>query len=324
MEFLMNNLFLLPMGTAVILSLLGMSMNNPNKKPKELPVYDALKSSFDNYLSNAINELSYKPPFVWLMPENPEDEKARNIDAMINKAGFQDKMNYRVLQTSQVLLLILAVIATLVFGVFVDNSKFLFKILMNIDIEGGMTTFVAVGVIMLLLAFVPRIYIKFKADGNHAKFISELPILQLFIILMIRSRRTVPEIFYTLSKSEMRYKPIFERAYRIFLRDRRAAFVYLRGAFDGTPITDSISVLETFDEYSKEESAQILDNQLTSIVDQVATLKKNRNVLLGLVTEGSIMLPFAAIMLLVVTPIVIYGLNSMNAATNMGMAEVGA
>lgn len=317
--FLQENVYLLPLICAMFVALLGYASYAPRKvktnEGVEL-VYDKLDSSFDNYISNFINELSYKAPFTWFIPEDPTSEKAAALDSTISKAGYSNKMNYRVLQTAQFILLAIALIVTLFLSVFVDNAKLLIKFLFNVEVTGGATSFLLIGAVMIMLAFVPRLVIKTKADSNHTKFIGDLPVLQLFIILMIRSNRTIPEVFYVLSKSDMRYKDIFAHAYRIYLRDRKDAFDYLRNVFYKTPFVDSLTILETFDEYSREESVKVLDNQLTNIVDEVATLKKNKNVLLGLITEGSVALPFMAIMLLGIVPVLMYGLNNMSSATN--------
>lgn len=315
---LYENLYIIPLIMAFAIAFYGLILSMPKKNMTEKLVvsYDGLSSLFNNYISNTIYEISFKAPFVWFIPEDPECEKAKSIDSTITKAGYTNIMNYRVLQAGQFLLLIFAFFATLILGTFIDSTAVVFEFLFNIKIEGGGSTYLVVGAILMLLALVPRLYINTKASSNHSKFVSDLPVLQLFIILMIRSKRTVPEIFFVLSKSEMRYKDIFSRAYRIFLRDRQQAFVYLRSVFYNTPISDSLSILETFDNYSKEESAQMLDNQLESIIEEVASLKKNKNVLLGLLTEGSIALPFASLMVLGVVPIIVYGLNAMTTATN--------
>lgn len=326
MEFLRQNIYLIPLGMAFIIAIYGLILTSPKKLKDEkmIMTYDGLNSLFNNYISNAVYEISFKSPFTQFVPEDPECEKARSIDATIAKAGFSNVMNYRVLQTGQILLFILAAIATVLLGTFVDSTSVIFEFLFNVKIQGGGSTYLVVGGILVSLALVPRFYINMKASSRHTNFVADLPVLQLFIILMIRSKRTIPEIFFVLSKSEMRYQDIFSRAYRIFLRDRGQAFIYLRSVFYGTPFMDSISVLETFDNYSKEESAQVLDNQLDRIVEDVATLKKNKNVLLGLITEGSVALPFAGLMLLAVVPLIVYGLNAMTIATNQGYADAGA
>lgn len=323
-NFFRENIYLIPMIMATLIALYGYILASPKKNMDEKTIltYDGLNSLFNNYISNTVYEISFKAPFVWFIPEDPECEKAKNIDATISKAGFTNIMNYRVLQAGQFLLFFIAFILTIILGSFVDSTSAIFEFLFNVPIQGGGSTYLVVGGLLMLLALVPRFYINTKASSRHSKFIADLPVLQLFIILMIRSKRTIPEIFFVLSKSEMRYQDIFSRAYRIFLRDRQQAFIYLRSVFHNTPLVDSITVLETFDNYSKDESAQILDNQLSNIVEEVAALKKNKNVLLGLITEGSIALPFAGLMLLGVVPLIVYGLGAMTTATDQGMADI--
>ena len=323
-EFIDNNFYIVPMFAAILLALYGALMTAPRKATaadKNLVFMDEMDKPFDNYISNALYEMSFKPPFVWFIPDDPEAERAKDMNATISKANFDNIMNYRVFITAQTLIMIFATIVAWILSMIFNNSQVLLKLLFNVNTSGSTPTFVILLVVSMCLAMVPRLYIKMRADSRHSKFVGDLPVLQLFIILMIRSQRTIPEIFYVLSKSEMQYTEIFSNAYRIFLRDREQAFVYLRGAFHNTPFIDSLTVLETFDDYSKDDSANILQGQLESIIESVAVLKKNKNVLLGLITEGSIALPFMAIMLLGVVPIIFYGLDMMNGATSTTMGS---
>lgn len=171
---------------------------------------------------------------------------------------------------------------------------------------------VFIGIILLLMALVPNIYLNYVANKKNEAFIGELPLVQLFLILMISSKRPIGEILYTLSKNEGRYKNIFATGYRIFLRDKDAGFNYLESAFGKTSFRDSINVLSTIEEYEKDYSVEALKSKMSTLLDDVAASKKNRGVLRGLLSEGSIALPFVAVILLGVGPILYSVLISMN------------
>jgi len=129
---------------------------------------------------------------------------------------------------------------------------------------------------------------------------------------MIRSKRPIGETLYTLTKTEGRYRNIFSTGYRMFLRDKDAGFQYLESAFAKTSFRDSINVLATCDEYSREYSAESLSSKMPTLLDDVAAAKKGKGVLRGLMSEGSIALPFVAVMMLTVGPILYSVMESMN------------
>lgn len=171
---------------------------------------------------------------------------------------------------------------------------------------------VFIGILLLMGALIPNMYLNYIAGKKKEAFIAELPLIQLFLILMIRSKRPIGEILYTLSKNEGRYKNIFSTGYRIFLRDKDAGFDYLQSAFGKSSFRDSIVVLSTAEEYEKEYSAEALQSKMPTLLDDVAASKKSRGVLRGLLSEGSIALPFVAVMLLGVGPILYSVMLSMN------------
>lgn len=239
---------------------------------------------------------------------------ARN--SVIARSEMTKKLDYRAFAVLQMVLLMTALFMTVVVFLFLLQGDALFRFLFNINIEDESNLLVMSimsGMSFLLMAFIPNIYIGHMARKKSDAFISDLPLLQLFLILMIRSKRPIGETLYTLSKTEGRYRNIFATGYRIFLRDKDAGFNYLESAFARTSFRDSINVLATCDEYSREYSAESLSTKMSTLLDDVAAVKKNKGVLRGLLSEGSIALPFVAVMLLVVGPILYSVMKSMNA-----------
>lgn len=224
-------------------------------------------------------------------------------------------MDYRAFAVLQMVLLMAALSLTLVVYLFLLQGDLLFRVLFNINITdtGNLNAVsIMIGIILLTMAFIPNIYIKYLANKKTEAFVADLPLLQLFLILMIRSKRPIGETLYTLSKTDGRYRNIFATGYRIFLRDKDAGFNYLESAFARTSFRDSINVLATCDEYSREYGAESLQAKMPTLLDDVAAAKKNRGVLRGLLSEGSIALPFIAVMLLTVGPILSGVMKSMN------------
>lgn len=314
-------LYLITISAALILAVYGMLLSSPNKKKQKkfIKNYDELSKPFESNLYNDIYDISFKSPFTSFIPETDNDKKAIQMNQMIAKAGYSSKMDYRVMITLQTMLLGLAVVATVVTGFVLANALPFWTQLFNLQEEdvSPMTVFVILGSIFLLCALLPKLIISSKANNAETGFIKDLPILLIFIISMMESNRPIGEIIYTLGMADTKYKSIFANAYRIYRRDKEASFEYLFTAFDKTGFKDVIQILATSNEYSKEESLKVLSNKLPVIQEEVSNLKGKKNLVKSLISEGSIALPFIAIALLGIVPIIMYFMNMISDAQSL-------
>lgn len=315
-------LYLITISAALILAVYGMLLTSPYKKKQKKYIpknYDELSKPFESNLYNDIYDISFKSPFVSFIPETENDKRAIELNKMIAKAGYSSKMDYRVIITLQTMLLGLAIIATIVTGFVLANALPFWTQLFNLQEEdvSPMTVFVILGSIFLLCALLPKLIISSKANNAETGFIKDLPILLIFVISMMESNRPIGEIIYTLGMADTKYKSIFANAYRIYRRDKEASFDYLFTAFDKTGFKDVIQILATSSEYSKEESLKVLSNKLPVIQEEVTNLKSKKNVIKSMVSEGSIALPFIAIALLGVVPIIMYFMNMISDAQSL-------
>ena len=312
-----SNLYVYPLFGAIIVCFLGVYLMKPKKtKIAEVSaIYNGVDKPFDNDISNLLYKFSFSKPYVWFIPETAIHPKAIARNSVIAQAEFTRKMDYRSFTVLQTSLLAFAIVMTVIAYVLLQQGDFVIRLFFNIDMADGSNTTILsifVGIALLLFALVPNMYLNHVANKNNEAFVGDLPLLQLFLILMIRSKRPIGEMLYTLSKTEGRYRNIFSTGYRIFLRDKDAGFNYLESAFGRTSFRDSVNVLATCDEYSREYSAESLSSKMPTLLDDVAVSKKNRGVLRGLLSEGSIALPFVAVMLLGVGPILYSVMLSMN------------
>lgn len=316
MDFIIENYYLAPIFLAIfiaIVSALGEAVRNQKKDPRL--VYDINDAPFDNALSNKLYQMSYSSFFGSFLPESADMPKAQDQDKMFAEAGFATKINYRVFGTVQIILFMLAFVITIILGTFVAFNPGIIKFLFNIEMaKGTFEPFVWVGIALMLACLIPSFFFKSKANSRHAGFIKDLPILQLFIVLMLKSQRSTAEILYTLGKTNTRYREIFDIAYRISIRSQTEAFDYLRNAFAGTAFLDTITILATSEEYSKQDSIEVLEGRIDALIQDVENVKGEKGVIKGLLSEGSIALPFIALMVLTVVPILMYAMNMMNNA----------
>ena len=271
---------------------------------------------FLNEFSNELYVLSYSAPFKWFI--NPtENQKQKDIEKLIVEANESHRLNYRVYTTIQTLILIGSVVLFSIFSLLANNSVIIIKYLFNItlDISSSDDLFkvkLFVGLFLLCVCLIPSTYLKRKAKNNKFYFLKDFPILQLFIILMLKAKRPLNEVIYVLSTTNTIYKPIFATAYRMYVGDRQEGIEYLKKAFLDTKFEETIKVLEEYGEYSKEHSMTVLENNLKDITEYTNTLKRRKDIGANVFSQLSLAIPFLAVMLLGFGPLVYYGINLLN------------
>ena len=320
-EEIFTYLYIVPLLIGIIFAIIELIDSIPRAakfaKYEENAKYNAMSKPFNNRYSNKLHEWSFKPPFSSFVPENTNKKEAIQANQLIAKAGYSELMDYRVLATSQIVLLILGALVTMIVAAIVSVGGEVFSVLFNLSgdqssINQQLT--IATFVLMLLMGIVPKMVLSSKAKNNHFGFVKDLPMLQTLLVLMVKSNRSMSEIMYTLSTSEIRYKSIFATAYRIYLRDKSSSFDYLSGVFAGTGFSDSITYLATLEQYSRSTTAEALQSKIAGLLADSEVLKKDKSVVKGLFAEGAVAIPFIAIILLGVVPIIIYAINMMSTA----------
>lgn len=274
---------------------------------------------FKSVLSNELYALSFSPLFKPFISDNEQSERVLDENKMIAEAQLGHLLDYRVLTVFKIIIMFIAAVATFIMFLLSDYTGPIIEFLFGFPYEGGkdLTIVYVVGIIGLSMIIIPKQIIKSRSNKNKVGFQEDLPILQLFIVLLLGANRPIGELLYILSRTEMRYNSIFSTAYRIYLRDRGAAFDYLRQMFNGTHFTDTIDILATYQDYSKKDSLIILKNNMEILQQDVINYKKGKNIGKNIFTEGSIALPFIAVILLGVAPIIVYALGMMSGAQAM-------
>lgn len=155
--------------------------------------------------------------------------------------------------------------------------------------------------------------------GRHIRqrqlyFLKDLPLLQIFITLMLRSDATVEEVLFTLTTTETSYRDIFQVAYRMYLRNKEEAFDYLYEEFGGTPIVLTLEWLETYNEYAKIDTILSIENNQEDVVEATAEAKRKVGQIQGIIATASFALPFVALGLLGIAPIIYMVVDTLNNA----------
>lgn len=298
-----NLLYLVPMIIAISIVLFTILFSQRMKHEKV----------FENETSNFLHGLSYLKPFIWFINPDEDDPKVRASQVKLNKAGLQSKLNYRSYISLQILLLFASLLLYLVLTLSLEAWIFLSAFLFNLPIEATDESLLKVrlglAVVLMVAMIAPNIVIGMRAKRNEFMFTQDLPLVQLSIILMLRARRPIADIFFELSRTDNRYREIFETGYRMFVRDKKDAYEYLYRQFEGTGFEEAMSVLEQMGEFSKEESIKVLENGLQQLIRSGQEKKRGKALAGNLASQFSMLLPFGGVILLGGVPIVVYALS---------------
>lgn len=313
----MENLYLVPLVIAIVISIYILITNQTRRKKM-------IDRPFINETSNDLYTLSYSIPFKWFVNPDENNSKVKDINRLIKEAGMQEKINYRVFTSIQIGILIISIIMFMMINLIIDNIAVLVKFLFNISMDtamasptGHLKAKLFIGMVLLICCLIPKIWLKNKAKNNNYYFHKDLPIIQLFVILMLRSKRTIGDVLYVLSRTNTRYKQIFETGYRIYLRNKAEGFQYIQKSFEDTKFEETIVVLSEYNEYSKSESLKILENIMKEITDYTNNLKRKNDLSKLIFSQGSLFIPFLSIILLGIVPIAVYGLSFFDYATKI-------
>lgn len=274
------------------------------------------KTPFENDYTNLFYNLADVAPFRWFIEENPKHIKALTMNHLIKEAKMEHVLDYRAATALQFVLLFLGVVGFVLINVALTPIINVLSFLLNLDayeLLNDPTTMnmLRIGIVMVLLlpALLIKPYLKKRAKDNEVNFIKDLPLLQLFIILMLRSNRTINEVMYVLSTTRSTYQKTFQQAYLIYLRDPHEAFDFLEEIFDGTRIIETVYTLRDYSEYDKEESIHTLENNQEEIEEFTKQARKQAEAGKNLMATVSMAFPFLAVLALGAAPLAYWALG---------------
>lgn len=258
----------------------------------------------DGTMASTLMSLSFKPPYVWFIDPEEQSKEAVKITEEIANAQLYHALNYRSFIVIRVIfafsgLLILAVLvliatfADILFPAFVSSEMTINIKLISLFIGGVISIF-------------PSFWLSGKAKKTKSSRAKDLPILQLFLILSLRTGRSTKEVFNTLGYLNTQYSQIFKTAFLMYLRSPTDAFSFLREEFEHTQFEHTIKALSNMSEYSKEDTILLLEHALDEIVVGGKEKQEKRNIVNLLITQASLFLPLVALGLLVIYPIIIH------------------
>ncbi|MFI3211461.1 MAG: hypothetical protein R3Y64_10495 [Peptostreptococcaceae bacterium] len=312
MKFDLSQLYLVPLGLAFFIGFVNLVLLNISSKSKIM-----VDKPFALHFANELYALSYLAPFKWFIREDEKHPEVIDIKELIVSANETHRLNYKSFTVFKYLMFIILLVIALILSHFAVEILELSNILFNLDTDVNDSDTLAMfryGFLSLSLTsfLLPRMYLKIKTSRIEFKFLKDLPILQLFIILMIKAKKPLNEILFVLSNTKMVYKPIFETGYRIYIRDKEEGLKYLEEAFKNTQFLDTIQIFKEYGDYAKNETLQVLETGLVDITEHTNSYKRKKDIFGNLLSQLIVALPFISAVLLGMTPLIYYGLEMMS------------
>ena len=125
---------------------------------------------------------------------------------------------------------------------------------------------------------------------------------------MLKSGKTINEVFKVLSVTKSTYKDIFQKTYRIWLRDPDDGFDYLDEQFKGTLLSTTVMILRNFNDYDRNETIRTLENNREEIIEYSKNARKKAEAGANLLNQVAVIFPFVSVVLLAVGPIFYWAL----------------
>lgn len=275
--------------------------------------FDIDTNKFDSKFHNKLYELSFRIPFTWFVEDDKHlTQKGKKIYDKLKIAKLDKNYTVRSFMTLKVVVFFICVACAGLTILIMKNSALLSRVLLNIELEQRELTlenYALYAMIWLTLAFLPNLILDRKVKKVLANRSKDVPILQMFIILMLRANKTITDILYSLTKVNTYNRGVFDKGYRIYLRNKGEGIEFLKNNFKGTTFEETFNLLEDMGEYAREDCIRILESNMNNIVDETTMIRRKNDLTSMIYTQASMIFPFAVIILLGALPFVVLGIN---------------
>lgn len=269
---------------------------------------------FESKFFNEMYLLSFGIPFKWFVDddERPTEKKTMQLQKTIALGGYDKYFTLRSYMTFKVFITIMMLLVGGFVILIADYWHIVSSILFAVDSPPIELTLSSKGMILglfLVIGLIPNMVLNSKVKKKLKNDVKDIPVLQMFIILMLRSNKTIAEILYALSKIDTPHKETFEKSYRIYLRNKGEGIAFLKKHFEDTKFVDTFNLLEDIGEYARSECIRILENNLHSLIEETAMIKQRNDMTRLVFSQASMFIPFIAVVMLGVLPYVVMGLS---------------
>lgn len=270
-------------------------------------------------LSVRLYRWSFYVPFIWFIDDTEQEDSSLKIEDSIQKANLQHLFNYRSWMVFRVLFAFLAVAIAGIIYFFMTNVHYL-AIILGVEIVQTpvkIDSLLLLLMIALVISLIPNLFLKFRQKQYESLYLNDIPVIQTFIILMLKSDKPLSEVLYSLTKINTRYQETFLLAYRKYIRNTEEGLDYLETSFKGTAFRETVYILRELGSYARKDSINILENNKKQIIETSNQKKRQKDLTSLVFTQALVALPFAAVLLLALMPIVQYGFDIFNGANSV-------
>ncbi|WP_172418926.1 hypothetical protein [Geobacillus subterraneus] len=163
--------------------------------------------------------------------------------------------------------------------------------------------------VCFLLVFLPDAWLTQKARAARKQQRKDLPLLQMISILMLRANKTIGEVLFALSKLDTPHQEVFGKAFHIYLRNRQEGLLFLAQHFEGTKFAETFYLFQDMNDYSRQEIIRLLEDGLASMTEEMDQTHRRHDLSRLIYSQASMVVPFAAILLLGAVPFLVMGLE---------------
>lgn len=275
---------------------------------------------FNNKWSNILYFLSYIKPFIWFIDEENKNPKTKEVKQHLHDANLTHVLNYRCFTVLKLVILMSSVFSFFIIMFLLKNIHTILYTLFRTEvvaITGGDLTDMNYIVICILLGItlLPNIIIKKRANDYKYSVLRDIPLIQMFIVLMLRSNKTTSELMYGLSTINTTYRETFNLAYLKYLRSPEECFSFLEITFEDTELVDTIKTLRYLPQYLRTDTITVIESQMEDTITNTTNKKRRKDVSSTVFSQATIVFPFISFILLVLAPIGMYGISLLGAST---------
>lgn len=279
-----------------------------------------IEEPFKNKWANLLYRYSFHMPFIWFIDEEEKSNKTKELKTNLAKANLSHLFNYRSFTTLKVALLLGSIMIYLFFVLALNNADVLAQVLFNFQPKAdelpsnNRNLYIIVAMVLLVCNLIPNLVLKYRVNVYEYYNIKDIPIIQMFIILMLRSKKPIGEVLFALSKINTRYKNIFDIGYRMYLRNKDEGLEYIKNSFGEEKFKETMNVLKDMGEYSREDSIKLLENNMQQLIEKNNATKRRSDLTNLVFSQSSLIIPFFAVIVLCLMPLVVYGIEVFESA----------
>lgn len=277
---------------------------------------------FANNISNLLHFLSYIPPFKWFVDVEGKSQKTMQTKQDLADAHLNHILNYRSFMVLKVLQLMFSVFLFFVLSFALTHTHtvlyFLFKTEVA-QITGAELSDMKYMMLMFLgvLFFVPNMFVKKRINDFSYRTLRDVPLLQMFVVLMLKSNKTTAEIIFGLSQINTFYREMFHVAYLRYLRSSDECFDFLEDVFADSDFLPTLNTLKTQSLYPKDKTISLIENQMADTISVTNNKKRNKDITNLVFAQATVIFPFVSFILLCLAPLAMYGISILGSSGNV-------